>query len=235
MIVPSFTFVSTADRLRAARRQIVFADIRPDTLNLDERQLDDARHRADARDRAGPLRRRRLRDGRDPRGRRARHGLAIVSRTTRTVCFGRYRGRPLGTFGVLAAQSFHETKNFTCGEGGALAHQRPDARRAAPRSSARRERTEAVLPRQVDKYTWVDLGSSYVLSDLLAAFLVRAARGSATRSSGAREAGLGRYARAPRRAGPRRSARRCRSSRTTASSPTTCSTSCCRRSTSGSA
>src|SRR6185295_11194292 len=85
--------------------------------------------------------------------------------------FGRYRGRPLGSFGSLATQSFHETKNISCGEGGALLindarfHQRAEILREKGTNRA------SFFRGQVDKYTWVDIGSSYVPSDILAAFL----------------------------------------------------------------
>src|SRR5438874_5472080 len=85
--------------------------------------------------------------------------------------FGRYRGKPLGTLGCLAALSFHETKNFTCGEGGALLINDP---RFIERAEIIREKgtdRSRFFRGQVDKYTWVDVGSSYLLSDILAAFL----------------------------------------------------------------
>jgi dTDP-4-amino-4,6-dideoxygalactose transaminase len=93
------------------------------------------------------------------------------SKTTRTGLFGRYKGRLLGTFGTFATQSFHETKNFICGEGGALLIndaqfiERAEIIRDKGTNRARFFRGE------VDKYTWVDLGSSYPPSDILAAFL----------------------------------------------------------------
>ena len=85
--------------------------------------------------------------------------------------FGAYRGRLLGTFAPLATLSFHETKNFTCGEGGALLINDP---RYVERAEIIRDKgtnRQQLFRGQVDKYTWVDLGSSYVLSDILAAFL----------------------------------------------------------------
>src|SRR5205085_3243560 len=85
--------------------------------------------------------------------------------------FGTYRGKALGTFGEFAAQSFHETKNITCGEGGALlinAEEHVDRAEIMREKGTNRKRFFRGL---VDKYTWVDLGSSYVISDLLAAYL----------------------------------------------------------------
>ena len=85
--------------------------------------------------------------------------------------FGSYRGRPLGTFGVVAAQSFHETKNFTCGEGGALVIADESLVERAEIIREKGTDRKRFFRGQVDKYTWVDLGSSYVLTDLLAGFL----------------------------------------------------------------
>lgn len=169
VIVPSFTFVSSVNAfvLRGARP--VFADIRPDTLNLDERRLESlitprtkailVMHYAGvgcemeqimeiARRRAVPV----VEDN--------AHGL-----------FAKYRGQYLGTFGAFATQSFHETKNFSCGEGGALLIN--DTSFAERAEIVRQKGTDRskLLRGQVDKYTWVDIGSSYSISDLLAAFL----------------------------------------------------------------
>ena len=223
VIMPSFTFVSTANAfvLRGARP--VFVDIRPDTLNLDERLLRAAGHAAHAGDRAGALRRRRLRDGRDPGGRRAGTG-SRWSRTTPTACSARTAAGPSARFGGLAAQSFHETKNISCGEGGALVI---NDERYVERAEILREKgtnRSRFFRGLVDKYTWVDVGSSALPSDILAAFLyaqleARAAIQARRRriwECYARE--LPGWAGAPRH-------RRSRPSRRTASSRTTCSTS----------
>jgi dTDP-4-amino-4,6-dideoxygalactose transaminase len=169
VVVPSFAFVTTVNAfvLRGARP--VFADIRPDTLNIDETRL--AQH-------IGPRTRAVV----------ALHyagvacemepivdlcterGVALVEDNAHGL-FGRYRDRPLGTFGQLATQSFHETKNFTCGEGGALL---VNDTKLVERAEILREKgtdRSRFLRGRVDKYTWVDLGSSYLPSDLLAAFL----------------------------------------------------------------
>lgn len=169
VILPSFTFVSTANAfvLRGARP--VFADSRPDTLNLDEERLAELvtpRTRAIAvvhyagvacaMERVAEV--------------AAEHGLAVVEDNAHGL-FGRYRGRWLGTFGALATQSFHETKNFTCGEGGALLINEPAL---VARAEILREKgtdRSRFFRGEVDKYTWVDVGSSYLPSDLLAAFL----------------------------------------------------------------
>ena len=100
----------------------------------------------------------------------ARHGVAVVEDNAHGL-FGKYRGKNLGTFGCLATQSFHETKNVTCGEGGALLI---NDKRYIERAEIIREKgtnRNRFFRGQVDKYTWVDLGSSYLPSDVLAAFL----------------------------------------------------------------
>jgi dTDP-4-amino-4,6-dideoxygalactose transaminase len=170
VIVPSFTFVSTANAfvLRGARP--VFVDIRPDTLNLDERLVERAIsprtkavvvvHYAGVgceMDAIGEI--------------AGRYGIRVVEDNAHGL-FAKYKGRYLGTFGSLATQSFHETKNFTCGEGGALIvndrsfHENAEIIRDKGTNRARFFRG------QVDKYTWVAQGSSYPPSDLLAAFLL---------------------------------------------------------------
>jgi dTDP-4-amino-4,6-dideoxygalactose transaminase len=169
VIVPSFTFVSTANAfvLRGARP--VFADIRPDTLNLDETRLSDlltGRTKA-----VLPVHYAGVACAMDPILDIARrHGVAVVEDNAQGL-FGRYRGRYLGTVGCLATQSFHETKNISCGEGGALVINDPAY---ADRAEILREKgtdRKRFLRGEVDKYTWVDRGSSYLPSDILAAFL----------------------------------------------------------------
>lgn len=170
VILPSFTFVSTANAfvLRGARP--VFCDIRPDTLNLDERLLPTLitpRTRAIVPVHYGGV----ACEMDAILGVAQAFGIAVVEDNAHGL-FGRYRGRPLGTFGALATQSFHETKNITCGEGGALLVNDP---RLIERAEILREKgtnRARFFRGQVDKYSWVDLGSSYVMSDLLAAFLL---------------------------------------------------------------
>lgn len=169
VIVPSFTFVSTVNAfvLRGARP--VFADIRPDTLNLDESRLEalvTPRTRAIAvvhyagvgceMDAILEI--------------AQRHGIAVVEDNAHGL-FGKYRGRYLGTFGCLATQSFHETKNLTCGEGGALLINDPQYIDRAEIVREKGTNRSRFFRGQVDKYTWVDIGSSYLPSDILAAFL----------------------------------------------------------------
>ena len=169
VILPSFTFVSTANAfvLRGARP--VFIDIRPDTLNLDEQQLErllSPRTRAIV-----PVHYAGVGCEMDVILDIAkRHDIAVVEDNAHGL-FGKFRGKYLGTLGCLAAHSFHETKNFTCGEGGALFIN--DARYAERAEIIREKGTNRTqfFRGQVDKYTWVDLGSSYLPSELLAAFL----------------------------------------------------------------
>lgn len=169
IIVPSFTFVSTVNAfvLRGARP--VFGDIRPDTLNLDESALErliTPRTKAIV-----PVHYAGVGCELDAILEIARrHGIAVVEDNAHGL-FGKYKGRFLGTFGILATQSFHETKNFTCGEGGALLINDP---RFCERAEIIREKgtnRSRFFRGQVDKYTWVDVGSSYLPSDILAAFL----------------------------------------------------------------
>lgn len=169
VVVPSFTFVSGANAFALRGATVVFADVRPDTLNLDEAQLPglvNERTRAIVPTHYAGV------------GCELDEILAVAERVGAAVVednahglFGRYHGRPLGTFGALAAQSFHETKNVTCGEGGAIV---VNAASLVERAEIIREKgtnRKKFFRGQVDKYTWVDLGSSYVQSELLAAFL----------------------------------------------------------------
>ncbi|HWU87330.1 MAG TPA: dTDP-4-amino-4,6-dideoxygalactose transaminase [Kofleriaceae bacterium] len=170
VIVPAFTFVSTVNAfvLRGARP--VFADIRPDTLNLDESRLEalvTPRTRAIV-----PVHYAGVGCEMDPIRAIARSSGAVVVEDNAHGLFGTYRGQALGTFGALATQSFHDTKNFTCGEGGALL---VNEARFVERAEIIREKgtnRSRFFRGEVDKYTWVDLGSSYVLSDLLGAVLL---------------------------------------------------------------
>lgn len=169
VIVPSFTFPSAANAfvLRGARP--VFVDILADTLNIDESQIE---QRITARTKAIFLvHYAGVGCEMDTIMALARwHGIAVVEDNAHGL-YGRYRGRYLGTIGQLATLSFHETKNFTCGEGGALLindakfNERAEILREKGTDRSRFFRGE------IDKYTWVDVGSSYLPADLLAAFL----------------------------------------------------------------
>ena len=169
VIVPDFTFVSTINAFVLRGAQPVFVDIRPDTLNLDEKLLTKAI---------------------TPRTRvvivvhyagvacemdsileiTQKHNLSLVEDNAHAL-FGKYKGRYLGTFGSLAAQSFHETKNFTSGEGGALLINDPALCERAEIIREKGTNRSRFFRGQVDKYSWVDIGSSYLPSELLAAYL----------------------------------------------------------------
>ena len=170
VIIPDFTFVSTANAFVLRGATPVFVDVRPDTLNLDERLIE---ARITPRTRAivpvhyagvgcdmevitGIARPRRIAVIEDNA-----HGL-----------FGARAGRRLGRWGELATLSFHETKNFSCGEGGALVVNQPSLLDRAEILREKGTNRKRFFRGEVDKYTWVDLGSSYVPSDLLAAYLL---------------------------------------------------------------
>jgi dTDP-4-amino-4,6-dideoxygalactose transaminase len=170
VIVPSFTFVSTVNAfvLRGARP--VFCDIRPDTLNIDEKLLE--RHISPRTRAIVPVHYGGVGCEMDvilPLA--ASRGVAVVEDNAHGL-FGRYRGKLLGTFGALATQSFHETKNLHCGEGGALLINAPSHIERAEIIREKGTNRSRFFRGQVDKYTWVDIGSSYLPSDLLAAFLL---------------------------------------------------------------
>ncbi len=169
VIVPSFTFVSTANAFALRGATIVFADVRPDTLNLDEAQLEGlitARTRAIV-----PVHYAGVGCEMDAiLATAGAHDIAVIEDNAHGL-MGRYKGAPLGSLGVMATQSFHETKNFSCGEGGALLLN--DASLVERAEIIREKGTDRskFFRGQVDKYGWVDLGSSFLPSDLLAAFL----------------------------------------------------------------
>jgi dTDP-4-amino-4,6-dideoxygalactose transaminase len=169
VIIPSFTFVSTANAfvLRGARP--VFADIRPDTLNLDENlveQLISPKTKAIV-----PVHYAGVGCQMEPIIEAARRNGVKVIEDNAQGLLGRYRGKHLGTFGAMSTLSFHETKNFTCGEGGALVINDPVYVERAEIIREKGTNRSRFFRGQVDKYTWVDVGSSYLPSDILAAFL----------------------------------------------------------------
>jgi dTDP-4-amino-4,6-dideoxygalactose transaminase len=170
VILPSYSFVSTANAIVLRGATPVFVDVRPDTLNIDEGLIEAAVtprtkaifvvHYAGvacAMDEIMTIAR--------------RHDLLVVEDAAQGV-FARHRDRWLGAIGHLGCYSFHETKNFSCGEGGALVVNDPDLENRAEILRAKGTNRSQFLRGQVDKYTWVDIGSSYVLSDMLAAFLL---------------------------------------------------------------
>ncbi len=169
VIVPSFTFVSTVNAFVLRGAKPIFIDCREDTLNLDESKLDSL---------ITPLTKAivpvhyagvgcemdRILDIAQS------HSIPIVEDNAHGL-FGKYKGKNLGTFGTFAAQSFHETKNFTSGEGGALLIN--DEKYIDDAEIIREKGTDRsrFFRGQVDKYGWVKCGSSYLPSDILAAFL----------------------------------------------------------------
>ncbi|MCB9072210.1 MAG: dTDP-4-amino-4,6-dideoxygalactose transaminase [Bdellovibrionaceae bacterium] len=169
ILVPSFTFVSTVNAfiLRGARP--VFVDIRPDTLNIDESIL---RKKITSKTKAIiPVHYAGVGCEMDDILSIAKeHNIAVIEDNAHGL-FGKYKGKNLGTFGALATQSFHETKNFTCGEGGALFIN--DSQYIARAEILRDKGTnrKQFYRGLVDKYTWVDIGSSFLPSDILSAFL----------------------------------------------------------------
>ena len=169
VIVPDFTFVSTANAFVLRGATPIFVDVRPDTLNLDERLLEE---KVTAKTRAiVPVHYAGVGCDMEEICRIAtRHHIVVVEDNAHGL-FASRAGRPLGTWGELATLSFHETKNFSCGEGGALLVN--DARYTARAEIIREKGTNRrrFFRGEVDRYTWVDIGSSYVLSDLLAAYL----------------------------------------------------------------
>ena len=170
VIMPSFTFVSTANAFALRGATPVFVDIRPDTFNIDERLLESAItertkaivvvHYAGVACEMDEI-----------MAIAGRHGIEVIEDNAHGFG-GRYRGRSLGTIAPLATLSFHETKNIQCGEGGALLVN--DESMFEPAEILREKGTDRsrFFRGQVDKYTWVSLGSSYLPSDLLAAYLV---------------------------------------------------------------
>ena len=169
VIVPAFTFVSTASAFMLYGAKPIFVDVRQDTLNIDIDQVEAAitsRTKAICVVHYGGIAcemERLVKISRD-------HNLVLIEDNAHGL-FAKYKGKYLGTFGALATQSFHETKNITCGEGGALIINDPSlSERAEILREKGTDRTK-FLRGQVDKYTWVDVGSSWVISDLLAAIL----------------------------------------------------------------
>jgi dTDP-4-amino-4,6-dideoxygalactose transaminase len=170
VIVPSFTFVSTVNAFVLRGAKPVFIDVRPDTLNFDERELESlitSRTRA-----AIPVHYAGVACEMESILRTAAtHSIAVVEDNAHGFA-GRYRGRLLGTLGCLGTMSFHETKNFSCGEGGALVVNQTDLIERAEIIREKGTNRSRFFRGEVDKYTWVDIGSSYVLGELLAVFLL---------------------------------------------------------------
>ncbi len=169
VIIPDFTFVSTVNAFVLRGAKPVFLDVRPDTLNLDESKLEETItphtraivpvHYAGVGCEMDVI-----------TDVASRHKIPVVEDNAHGL-FGKYKGKFLGTFGSLASQSFHETKNFTSGEGGALLINDPVLAERAEIIREKGTNRSRFFRGQVDKYTWVDIGSSYLPSDILSAFL----------------------------------------------------------------
>lgn len=169
VILPSFTFSSTATAAVLAGAKLVFVDVRPDTMNIDETKIEAAitdrtrvitvMHYAGVAcemDAVMDIAR--------------RYGLLVVEDAAQAV-MSTYKGRALGTIGDLGCYSFHETKNYSMGEGGALVINRPQYNERAEILREKGTNRAKFFRGQVDKYTWVDFGDSYLPSELNAAYL----------------------------------------------------------------
>jgi dTDP-4-amino-4,6-dideoxygalactose transaminase len=169
VIMPSFTFASTANAVVRLGAKPVFVDIRPDTLNIDESLVEaciTSRTKAIfpvhyagvgcEMDRLMAI--------------AAKHNLLVVEDAAQAVN-GHYRGRALGSIGHLGAYSFHSTKDYTCGEGGALCVNSPEMAARAEIIRDKGTNRKKFLRGEVDKYSWVDAGSSYLPSEIACAFL----------------------------------------------------------------
>jgi dTDP-4-amino-4,6-dideoxygalactose transaminase len=169
VIMPSYTFVSTANAFVLRGAVPVFVDIRADTLNIDEKRIEAA---ITSRTRAiVPVHYAGVACEMDAiMDIAARHDLVVIEDAAQGI-LSTYKGRPLGSIGHMAALSFHETKNIISGEGGALLVN--DARFVERAEIIREKGTNRsqFFRGQVDKYTWVDIGSSYLPGEILAAFL----------------------------------------------------------------
>lgn len=169
VIVPSFTFSSTATAIVLTGATPVFVDIRPDTMNLDESKIEAALtektraimavHYAGVACEMDAI-----------MEIAARHGLKVIEDAAQGV-MSSYRGRALGAIGDFGCYSFHETKNYSMGEGGALIIRSPENNDAAEILREKGTNRARFFRGQVDKYTWVDYGSSYLPSDMNAAYL----------------------------------------------------------------
>ena len=169
VILPSFTFSSTANAFAIYGAKLVFVDIRPDTMNIDETKIEAAvtdktrvivaMHYAGVAcemDAIMDIAR--------------RHGLLVVEDAAQAV-MSTYKGKALGTIGDLGCYSFHETKNYSMGEGGAVVVNRPDLVERAEILREKGTDRARFFRGQVDKYTWVDIGDSFLPSELNAAYL----------------------------------------------------------------
>jgi len=169
IIIPSFTFVSTALAFVMHGGTPVFADIRRDTMNIDETLIeslitDKTRAIVPVHYAGVSCEMDKIMEVAD------KHGLIVIEDNAHGL-YGKYKSHYLGTIGHMATQSFHETKNITCGEGGALIINDPEYIERAEILREKGTNRARFFRGEIDKYSWVDKGSSYVISDILAAFL----------------------------------------------------------------
>ena len=170
VILPSYTFVSTANAFAIRGAKLVFVDIRPDTNNIDEKLIEEAItdktraivpvHYAGVGCEMDTI----LDIARD-------HGIPVIEDAAQGV-MASYKGRALGSMGDLGCFSFHETKNYSMGEGGAILIRDPERTEEAEIIREKGTNRSRFLRGQVDKYSWVSIGSSYLPSDINAAFLL---------------------------------------------------------------
>lgn len=169
IILPSFTFVSTANAFYLRGAKLIFVDIRPDTLNMDEKKVENAI--TEKTKVIVPVHYAGVSCEMDTIMEIAReHSIYIVEDAAQGVN-SRYKDKYLGTIGDLGTYSFHETKNYICGEGGALVINNENFIERAEILREKGTNRKKFFRGEVDKYTWVDIGSSYLPSDILAAFL----------------------------------------------------------------
>lgn len=169
VIMPSYTFVSTADAFVLRGAKIVFVDIRPDTMNIDEKLIEAAI--TDKTKAIAPVHYAGVACEMDTIMSVAKkYGLKVVEDAAQGV-HAFYKGRALGTIGDFGCYSFHETKNYIMGEGGALLFQNDEYLERAEILREKGTDRSKFFRGQVDKYTWVDFGSSYLPSELNAAYL----------------------------------------------------------------
>lgn len=169
VIMPSYTFVSTADAFVLRGAKAVFVDIRPDTMNIDETKIEAAvTERTKA---IVPVHYAGVACEMDTiMDIAARHNLAVIEDAAQGI-LSTYKGRQLGTIGTFGCFSFHETKNYSMGEGGALLIQREKDIEEAEIIREKGTNRSKFFRGQIDKYTWVNFGSSYLPSDMNAAYL----------------------------------------------------------------
>ncbi len=169
VIMPSYTFVSTADAFVLRGAKVIFVDIRPETMNIDERLIEEAvTERTKA---IVPVHYAGVACKMDEICDIAkRHNLFVIEDAAQGV-MSFYKGRPLGTLGDYGCYSFHETKNYSMGEGGALLIKDPKNIERAEIIREKGTNRSKFFRGQIDKYTWMDAGSSYLPSDLNAAYL----------------------------------------------------------------